>query len=110
MIWGIERGDIAFVAEVNKLVVGAVWVRIMNDYGHIDDETPSLAISLLGKYRNYGIRTELMRRMLDELKSCGYKQVSLSVQKQNYAVKMYEKVGFQILNENEEEYVMVCRL
>ena len=51
-----------------------------------------------------------MRRMLDELKSCGYKQVSLSVQKQNYAVKMYEKVGFQILNENEEEYVMVCQL
>lgn len=107
---GNRAGDIAFVAEVNKLVVGAVWVRIMNDYGHIDDETPSLAISLLGKYRNYGIGTELMRRMLDELKSCGYKQVSLSVQKQNYAVKMYEKVGFQILNENEEEYVMVCRL
>jgi len=82
----------------------------MQHYGHIDDETPSLAISLLGRYRNYGIGTELMRRMLDELKSCGYKQVSLSVQKQNYAVKMYEKVGFQILNENEEEYVMVCRL
>ena len=108
--FGNRAGDIAFVVEVNKLVVGAVWGRIMNDYGHIDDETPSLAISLLEKYRNYGIGTELMRRMLDELKSCGYKQVSLSVQKQNYAVKMYEKVGFQILNENEEEYVMVCQL
>lgn len=48
--------------------------------------------------------------MLDELKKHGYKQSSLAVQKQNYAVKMYKKVGFQIVNENEEEYIMVCQL
>lgn len=45
-----------------------------------------------------------------ELKKHGYKQSSLAVQKQNYAVKMYKKVGFQIVNENEEEYIMVCQL
>ena len=45
--------------------MGAVWVRIMNDYGHVDDETPSFAISLLKEYRNYGIGTELMKRMQD---------------------------------------------
>ncbi len=108
--FGNREGDIAFVAEVNGLVVGAVWGRIMNDYGHVDDETPSLAISLLKEYRNYGTGTELMRTMLDELKSCGYKQASLSVQKKNYAVKMYKKAEFQILDENEEEYIMVRQL
>ena len=51
-----------------------------------------------------------MKRMLDELKASGYKQASLAVQKQNYAVKMYKKVGFMIVDENEEEYIMVCRL
>lgn len=51
-----------------------------------------------------------MITMLDELKRCGYKQTSLSVQKQNYAVKMYKKTGFQIVDENEEEYIMVCSL
>lgn len=81
----------------------------MDDYGHVDDETPSFAISLLKEYRNYGIGTELMKRMLFELKKQGYKQASLSVQKINNAVHMYTKVGFNIVNENDEEYI-VCEL
>ena len=39
-----------------------------------------------------------------------YKQVSLSVQKMNYAVRMYRKVGFEIVDENDEEYIMICKL
>ena len=54
--------------------------------------------------------TELMKQMLTELKICKYKKTSLAVQKQNYAVKMYKNVGFEIVDENEEEYIMVCQL
>ena len=108
--FGTKAGDICFVAETDRVIVGAVWVRIMDDYGHVDDETPSFAISLLKEYRGNGIGTELMRRMLVELKSCKYKKASLAVQKQNYAVRMYKNVGFEIAYENEEEYIMVCRL
>ena len=79
----------------------------MNDYGHIDDVTPSLAISLYKEYRGLGIGTALMKEMLLLLKSKGYEKVSLSVQKANYAFKMYQKLGFEIIDENEEEYIMV---
>ena len=105
-----KSDDWCLVAEVKEKIVGAVWVRIMNDYGHIDDETPSFAISLYEEYRNMGIGTVLMRDMLEFLKNKGYKQTSLSVQKANYAVRMYQKVGFEVIDENEEEYIMVCRL
>ena len=98
------------MAESDEKIVGAVWVRIMDDYGHVDDVTPSLAISLLKEYRNYGIGTKLMKRMLLELKNQGYEQTSLSVQKKNYAVRMYNKVGFNIVDEDDEEYLMVCKL
>lgn len=108
--FGTRDGDICFVAEAEGAIVGAVWVRIMDDYGHVDDETPSFAISLLKEYRGNGIGTELMKRMLAELKSCKIKRASLAVQKQNYAVKMYKNVGFEIVGENAEEYIMVCRL
>ena len=85
-------------------------MRIMDDYGHIDDETPSFAISLYEEYRNMGIGTALMRDMLEFLKNKGYRRTSLSVQKVNYAVRMYQKVGFEVVDENEEEYIMVYRL
>ncbi len=85
-------------------------MRIMDDYGHIDDETPSFAISLHEEYRNLGIGTALMRDMLEFLKNKDYKRTSLSVQKANYAVRMYQKVGFEVIDENEEEYIMVCQL
>lgn len=108
--FGELKDDFALVAEVEKKVVGAVWVRIMNDYGHIDDKTPSLAISLYKEYRGQGIGTDMMKEMLSLLKAHGYKRVSLSVQKTNYAVEMYRKIGFDIVRENEEEWIMVCNL
>ena len=105
--FGTQTHDRALIVEIDNNVIGAVWVRIMNDYGHIDDNTPSFAISLYKKYRGFGIGTEMMKRMLAILKNCGYKQASLAVQKANYAVKMYRNVGFEIVGENEEEYIMV---
>ena len=95
------------VAETDGQIIGAVWARIMNDYGHIDNETPSLAISLYKEYRNLGIGTALMKEILTLLKSHGYKRVSLSVQKANYAAKLYLKVGFETVAEKEDEYIMV---
>lgn len=107
--FGKRKGDMGLVAEVDNRIVGAVWVRIMDDYGHIDDETPSFAISLYKKYRNYGIGTAMMKEMLNVLDQAGYKQASLAVQKENYAVKMYKKVGFIIVDENDEEYIMLYK-
>ena len=108
--FGKQKDDVALVAEVDGKIVGAVWTRIMNDYGHVDDDTPSLAISLFKEYRGYGIGTDLMRSILSLLKQRGYKRVSLAVQKENYAVKMYKKVGFVIVDENQEEYIMAYDL
>ena len=105
-----KEDDWCLVAEIKEKIIGAVWVRIMDDYGHIDDETPSFAISLYAEYRNMGIGIALMRDMLELLKNKSYKRTSLSVQKVNYAVCMYQKAGFEIIDENEEEYIMVCRL
>ena len=101
--FGKQKDDYCFIAEVDEKIVGAVWARIMNDYGHIDNETPSFAISLYKEYRGCGIGTALMKRMLSTLKQMGYKKASLAVQKENYALKMYLKVGFKIFDENEEE-------
>ena len=108
--FGELKEDLALAAEVDGKIIGAVWARIMDDYGHIDNETPSLAISLYKEYRGLGIGTAMMKKMLTLLKERGYKRVSLSVQKSNYAFKMYRKLGFEVVNENSEEYIMVRTL
>lgn len=108
--FGTGKADFCIVAEDEGKVVGAVWTRIMNDYGHVDEETPSFAISLYKEYRGQGIGTRLMKDMLALLKEKGFKKASLAVQKANYAVRMYEKVGFKTVDENEEEFIMICDL
>ena len=113
--FGSGRADHCIVAEDDRVedngqVVGAVWARIMNDYGHVDDETPSLAISLLPAYRGKGIGTKMMTEMLTHLKAAGFAKASLAVQKANAAVRLYDRIGFEIADDNDEEYIMVCRL
>lgn len=98
-----KADDYCLVAEEKGGLAGAVWARIMDDYGHMDDETPSLAISLYEEYRHLGIGTALMRAMLNLLREKGYERASLSVQKANVAVGLYRKVGFEVVEERGEE-------
>ncbi len=74
--------DHCLIAETDGKIVGAVWTRIMNDYGHVDDATPSFAISLYKEYRSFGIGTAMMKHMLELLKQSGYKQAPLPCRKQ----------------------------
>jgi ribosomal protein S18 acetylase RimI-like enzyme len=108
--FGMQPDDRCLVAEVEGRVAGAVWTRIMKDYGHVADDIPSLAISLYKEYRNQGIGSDLLGQMLQLLRQDGYHKVSLSVQKENYAAGMYLKAGFEIWKETPEEYIMVCNL
>lgn len=108
--FGSGREDRCIVAEDGGRIVGACWTRIMDDYGHVDDDTPSFAISLYKDYRGKGVGTAMMREMQELLKAEGWRKASLAVQKANYAVRMYKALGFRTVAENAEEYIMVCDL
>ena len=105
--FGTQPGDHCMVAEAEGKVVGAAWCRIMEDYGHIDNDTPSLAISLLPEYRGQGTGTQLLNGLLLLLRENGYRQVSLSVQKENPALRLYQRMGFRIVAEKGTEYLMI---
>ena len=101
--FGTLGDDRALVAEVDGCIVGACWVRTTDEYGHIDNTTPSFSISLYEQYRGHGIGGTMMRHMLDELRSAGYARASLSVQKENPALRLYERLGFRIIGDGEDE-------
>ncbi len=110
--FGALPDDRAVVAEVGGKVVGACWVRIADEYGHIDDETPSFSISLYKSHRGKGMGGAMMSALLDELREAGYTRASLSVQKENPALRLYERMGFRIIGDgcDDTEWLMVCRL
>ena len=101
-----DEADMAFLAVKDGRPIGAAWARIMDDYGHIDDNTPSLAVSVVEGHRGKGTGTALLTALINELREQGYGRVSLSVQKANRAFGLYKRLGFVTVREDEEEAVM----
>ena len=105
-----NENDCGVFAETGGKAIGAAWTRIIPAYGHVDNETPELAISVLPEYRGQGIGTKLMEKLFDLLFQKGYKQTSLAVQKENPAVNFYLRLGYEVISEKSEEYLMVKNL
>lgn len=115
--FGQQKGDLCIFAVLDETIIGAAWLRIWNGdkkgYGYIDAETPELSIAVLKEYRNLGVGKRLMSNIIDLSFYQGKlfcKQLSLSVQKDNHqAVKMYKKIGFEVVKENEHDYIMLLK-
>jgi ribosomal protein S18 acetylase RimI-like enzyme len=108
--FGTKSGDICLVAELDYELVGAAWTRIIPAFGHVDYNTPELAISVLPEHRSSGIGTTLMTALFDELRKQGYRQTSLAVQHENAAVRFYQRLGYEIVETKSEEYIMIKNL
>lgn len=109
--FGREAADVAVGADCGGKIVGAAWARVMEDYGHLYDGVPSIAISLLPGYRGQGLGKRLLSGLLDELRAAGHRRVTLAVQKENLAAcRLYRGLGFQTVGENREEFLMLNNL
>jgi ribosomal protein S18 acetylase RimI-like enzyme len=102
--------DCGIVADNGGKIIGMAWSRVIPAYGHIDNETPELSISVLPGYRNMGVGSALLTKLFETLQKRGYKKTSLSVQKSNAAVRFYKRMGYQIIKENAEDYIMLKEL
>jgi ribosomal-protein-alanine N-acetyltransferase len=109
-----KDSDFCLVAESDGILIGAVWSRIFPEnekgFGYVDSETPELCMSVNEKFRHNGIGTSLFNAILDKLKALNYKQVSLSVDKINYAFNLYQKFGFEVVKSDEKSVTMVKEL
>lgn len=99
--WGL-KGDMGFAATLvnSDVSVGAAWLRLFTGnnqgYGYIDDQTPELAIAILPEYRNQGIGTQLITHLVAAAKLI-YPSISLSTRKSNPALRLYQRLGWQIV-------------
>ena len=109
--WG-RPGDTAVLAVAldGGRRLGAAWYRLTTSeepgYGFIEDQTPELALAVVPDHRGRGAGGALLRELRDAAKSQGYSALSLSVEKGNPALRLYEHNGFVKLFETEDAWAM----
>ena len=112
--WGKRTGDIAVVAQVHSIPVGAAWYRYWTDAnsirGYIDEQTPVLVIGVHQDYRQQGIGTRLMDWLIAHAAQQSIQRISLMVAKDNHAKNLYRQQGFQDYAETEDSILMVRRI
>lgn len=101
--------DIAIIAKKDHKIIGIAWARCIHAYGYVGDHTPEIAIAVVDHHRGHGIGTQLIKKLQDCLTARGYQQASLSVSKENPAIRLYRRMGYQIVREHEADIVMLNR-
>ena len=110
--WG-RAHDLGWIAEEidGGEPLGAAWLRLWDDetqgYGFYHPDYPELTIALLPESRGQGIGTQLMERLIDDARREGYPGISLSVSCRNPAVRLYERLGFRVIREDDCSVLMV---
>jgi GNAT superfamily N-acetyltransferase len=111
--WGKRDGDAGVVAAMNSIPVGAAWYRYWTDEdfinGYIDEMTPVLVIGVHRDYRRQGIGGKMIDWLVDCASKRGIQRISLSVSKDNQALKLYRQQGFLEYADKGDAFLMVRR-
>src|SRR5439155_4192790 len=94
--------------------VGAAWYRLFTaeepGYGFVDDKIPELSIAVVPLHRRKGIGEALLRSCMVEAREEGFQALSLSVAVHNRSRMMYQKAGFEKVDESGGSWTMVANL
>jgi ribosomal protein S18 acetylase RimI-like enzyme len=104
----------ALVAIDEFQPVGAAWYRLFGSqepgYGFVDEETPELTIAIVPSRRGRGLGRDLLEALLAHAREDGFAQISLSVERDNPAIRLYEQHGFAKAGERAGAWVMLATL
>jgi ribosomal protein S18 acetylase RimI-like enzyme len=108
-----REGDAGVVAEEDGTLVGAAWYRFLPaddpGYGYVEG-VPELSIAVARGFRGRGVAGELLARLLDRAREDGLRGVSLSVEPDNPARRIYERLGFEKVGVSGGSWTMLRRL
>jgi ribosomal protein S18 acetylase RimI-like enzyme len=111
--WG-RHGDGGVVAEIEGQPIGAAWYRVFTadvpGYGFVDEKIPELSIAVVPLHRRKGIGEALLRSCMVQAREEGFQSLSLSVAVRNRSRMMYQRAGFEKVDEAADSWIMVANL
>lgn len=106
-------GDLGVIAEAEH-PVGAAWLRFFSaddaGYGFVDADTPEIAMGVAPTWRGRGIGSGLLEALVSAARDAGTPSLSLSVEADNPARRLYERHGFVRVGDNDNSLTMSLRL
>jgi len=92
--------DLGVIAEANGERIGAAWLRFLPaadpGYGFVASDVPELTIGVPVPWRGRGVGRALLRAIAEHACSAGIRQISLSVERKNFARELYISEGYQV--------------
>jgi len=108
--WG-KQGDMGVIAIDDTMQTGAAWYRFWTDdnhsYGFVDAAIPELAIGVVEDQRGRGVGKALLRSLIEHARSNRIAALSLSVERDNPALRLYKRIGFEIAESEGNAWTMV---
>lgn len=106
-----RRGDVGVIALHGRRRIGAAWLRMLPasdpGFGFVDDATPELAIGVTEGWRGRGVGDRLLEGLITAAADHGFTSVSLSVEQENPAKRLYERHGFRPVREESGSATML---
>jgi len=106
-------GDLGVIAEYDQLI-GAALLRFLPvhdpGYGFVDDATPGLSIGVVPASRGQGVGSSLLAALVASAREHGFAALSLSVEPDNRARHLYERIGFQEIGTEGGSLTMLLHL
>jgi GNAT superfamily N-acetyltransferase len=97
--------DLGVVAEAAGQPAGAAWLRFLPaadaGYGYVADDVPELTIGVTPPWRGRGVGRSLLRALADRARAAGIRQISLSVERKNFAQRLYLSEGYRIVDSSD---------
>ena len=105
-----RRGDAALIAIEDHRRVGAAWYRLFTHdepgFAFLDESTPEVSIAVVPNMRGRGTGSQLLSALMERARQEGYPALSLSVERDNPSIKLYERHGFRPVREEGDTVVM----
>jgi GNAT superfamily N-acetyltransferase len=98
--WPLD-GDLGVIAEDGGDQIGAAWLRFFAEsdpgYGFVAPDIPELTIGVAVRWRGRGAGRALLRAIAASASQAGIGQISLSVERKNFARELYLSEGYQVV-------------
>ena len=96
--WG-RPGDEGVIAQTEGgKPIGAAWYRLFTDdehgYGFISSSVPEITVAVSPSVQRRGVGTSLLTELIEQARKAAYPALSLSVEEDNPAIRLYERLGF----------------